>query len=56
MTEYERNWLKVNPTEYIAHKIRTCQENYPHDKPRYAPYYDAMIEELRRVQSAGGVQ
>lgn len=53
MTQYEQgqrdiqDWLAHNRKEDIPWKIEVCQQNYP-DNPYYQPYYDAMLEELRK--------
>jgi hypothetical protein len=45
-----REWLQVNHPKHIDWKIDICLDNYPHDKPQYHPYYDAMLDELRKAK------
>ncbi len=47
-----REWLQHNKPEDIEWKIGVCKENYPHDKPHYQPYYNAMLAELRSALEA----
>jgi hypothetical protein len=45
-----REWLSHGNVKEIDLKISFCQENYP-DDPHYQPYYDAMLEELRKAKT-----